>query len=170
METALSVSRTLFGDDETAEVKSVRLRAMRLTFSREMVREDLPAYIQTSRFTSPHQIYELFGGLRHETKEHFIAIHLDGKNRIVCFDRVSVGSLNQSIVHPREVFKGAILSSAAALILVHNHPTGDPTPSAEDRAITKRLAEVGDLVGIRVLDHVIVGDGEYLSFVERGLL
>jgi len=152
------------------ETKTVRIRCIKPVFSREVVRESMPSYITTNRFTSPRQIYELFSDLVQESKEHFMALHLDGKNRIVCFDRVSVGSLNQSIVHPREVFKSAILSSAAALILVHNHPTGDPTPSAEDLAITRRLSEVGDLVGIRVLDHVIVGDGEYLSFAERGLL
>jgi DNA repair protein RadC len=146
------------------------LRSLRVTFSRELVREGLAEYISSTRYTSASQIYELFSDLRNEPKEHFIALHLDGKNRIVCFDRVSVGSLNQSIVHPREVYKSAILSSAAAIILVHNHPTGDPTPSQEDIAITKRLCEVGDLVGIRILDHVIVGDGQYLSFAERGML
>jgi DNA repair protein RadC len=153
-----------------SDTKTVRLRCIKSVFSKEIVREDLPAYITTDRFTSPHQVYELFRDLIQETKEYFIALHLDGKNRIICFDRISVGSLNQSIVHPREVFKGAILSSAAALILIHNHPTGDPSPSAEDRAITKRLVEVGDLVGIRVLDHIIIGNGEFLSFTERGLL
>lgn len=152
------------------DTKIVRLRCIKSVFSREVVREKMPTYVTTDRFTSPQQVYELFCDLIHETKEHFLSLHLDGKNRIVCFDRVSVGSLNQSIVHPREVFKGAILSSAAALILVHNHPTGDPAPSAEDIAITKRLSEVGELIGIRILDHVIVGDGQYVSFVERGLL
>ena len=152
------------------DTKSVRLRCIKSVFSKEVVRESLPAYITTDRFTSPRQIYELFHDLIQETKEYFMALHLDGKNRIICFDRISVGSLNQSIVHPREVFKGAILSSAAAIILIHNHPTGDPSPSAEDIVITKRLQEVGELVGIRVLDHIIVGNGDFLSFAERGLL
>ena len=79
-------------------------------------------------------------------------------------------SVNQSIVHPREVFKTSLLSNAAALILIHQHPTGDPTPSSEDISITRRLKEAGEIMGIKVLDHIIVGDGEYLSFVERGLL
>lgn len=158
------------GKDDTEDgTRTFRLRCLRPVFSREVVRENLPAYITTDRFTAPKQIYEIFINLQYESKEHFLSLHLDGKNRIICFDRVSVGSLNQSIVHPREVFKGAILSSAAALILVHNHPSGDPAPSAEDRAITKRLVEVGDLVGIRILDHIIIGNG-YLSFVESGLL
>ncbi|MBT1073491.1 RadC family protein [Pelotalea chapellei] len=152
------------------KTKTLRLRCIKPVFSREIVCENLPSYLSTDRFISPHQVFEMFRDLICETKEHFLALHLDGKNKIVCFDRVSVGSLNQSIVHPREVFKSAILSSAAALILVHNHPTGDPSPSAEDRAITKRLSEAGELIGIRVLDHLIVGDGKYVSFVEQGLL
>jgi DNA repair protein RadC len=87
--------------------------------------------------------------------------HLDGKNRIIAMDIVSIGSLNQSIVHPREVFKTALLSSAAAIIMVHQHPTGDPSPSSEDIAITRRLKEAGEIIGVKVLDHIIVGDGEY---------
>ena len=77
---------------------------------------------------------------------------------------------NQSIVHPREVFKTALLSSAAAIILVHQHPTGDPSPSSEDIAITRRLKEAGDIIGIKILDHCIIGQDSYISFVERGLL
>jgi DNA repair protein RadC len=84
-------------------------------------------------------------------------------------DEVSVGSLNQSIVHPRELFKTALLSSAAAIILVHNHPSGDPTPSREDIEITRRLKEAGEILGVKLLDHIIVGSS-YLSFTERGLL
>ena len=149
--------------------KTIRLRCLRAVYERKVVREDAPAYLDGKRYTSASQVYELFADLLQEAKEHFLCLHLDGKNRILCMDRVSTGSLNQSIVHPREVFKAAILSSAAALILVHNHPTGDTTPSAEDREVTRRLVEVGQLVGIRVLDHVIVGDG-YFSFAEGGLL
>lgn len=81
---------------------------------------------------------------------------------------VHVDSYSQSIVHPREVFKSACLSNAAAVILIHQHPTGDPTPSREDIAITNRLKEAGELMGIKVLDHIIVGEGEYHSFVENG--
>jgi len=95
---------------------------------------------------------------------------LDGKNRIIRRVQISEGSLNQSIVHPREVFAPAVKESAAAIILVHNHPTGDPAPSAEDIAITRRLKESGEIMGIKVLDHIIVGDGDYVSFVERGLV
>ncbi len=123
------------------------------------------------RFTSPLQIFNHFHfRFRDRRKEHFLILLLDGKNRIIREEQVSEGSLNQSIVHPREVFKPAIRESAAAIILVHNHPSGDPTPSREDREITRRLKEGGDLLGIRVLDHIIIGDGGYTSFVEQGLL
>lgn len=95
---------------------------------------------------------------------------LDGKNRVLREERVSEGSLTASLVHPREVFAPAIRESAGALVFVHNHPSGDPTPSVEDVEITRRLCAVADLVGIRILDHVVVGDGTYVSFLERGLL
>jgi DNA repair protein RadC len=123
------------------------------------------------RFTSPQQIFDYFHHeFRDSRKEYFLTLLLDGKNRIIRRVQVSQGSLNQSIVHPREVFCPAVKESAAAIILVHNHPTGDPAPSHEDIAITRRLKEAGDIMGIKVLDHIIIGDGEYQSFVERGLL
>lgn len=123
------------------------------------------------RFTSPRQVFEYFHHeFRDSRKEYFLVLLLDGKNRIVRRVRISEGSLNQSIVHPREVFAPAVRESAAAILLVHNHPTGDPEPSREDIAVTRRLAESGEIMGIKVLDHIIVGDGEYVSFVERGLM
>lgn len=156
--------------ETTREWKTIRLRCLRVIYERQVVREEAPAYLQSRRISRPEDVYELLHDLQRETKEHFLTLHLDGKNRIICLDRVSTGSLNQSIVHPREVFKGALLSSAAAVVLVHNHPSGDPTPSTEDREITRRLREVGDLVGIKVLDHVIVGEGRYVSFSELGII
>lgn len=161
-------TQNLFGDELSPETKKISLRTIEARFRKEVVREDAPAWL-SRKFTSPEQIYEMFRDLRLEAKEHFITLHMDGKNRIVCFDRVSVGSLNQSIVHPREVFKTACLSSAAAIVLLHNHPTGDPAPSQEDIAITRRLKEAGELLGIKVLDHIIIGDS-FLSFAAQGLL
>lgn len=123
------------------------------------------------RFTSPRQVFDYFHHeFRDSRKEYFLILLLDGKNRIIRRVQVSEGSLNQSIVHPREVFLPAVKESAAAIILVHNHPTGDPAPSSEDIAITRRLREAGEIMGIKVLDHIIIGDGEFVSFVERGLL
>ena len=123
------------------------------------------------RFTTPRQVFDYFHyEFRDSRKEYFLILLLDGKNRIIRRVQISEGSLNQSIVHPREVFSPAVKETAAAIILVHNHPTGDPAPSSEDIAITRRLKEAGEIMGIKVLDHIIVGDGEYVSFVERGLL
>jgi len=123
------------------------------------------------RFTSPRQVFDYFHHeFRDRRKEYFLTLLLDGKNRIIRRVQISEGSLNQSIVHPREVFSPAVRESAAAMILVHNHPTGDPSPSGEDIAITRRLKEAGEIMGIKVLDHIIIGDGDYLSFVEKGLI
>lgn len=123
------------------------------------------------RFTSPAQVFEFFHHeLRDNRKELFLILLLDGKNRITRKVQVSEGSLNQSIVHPREVFAPAVRESAAAVIFIHNHPSGDPAPSREDREITRRLKEAGEILGIKVLDHIIIGDGSYYSFVESGLL
>ncbi|MBA3044273.1 JAB domain-containing protein, partial [archaeon] len=96
-------------------------------------------------------------------KEYFKCLYLDSKNRIIKNDTISVGSLNANIVHPREVFKAAISESAASVILVHNHPSGDPKPSRDDVEITKRLMETGEVIGIKVLDHMIIGDGRWIS-------
>jgi len=160
--------RNLFGEEIPPEKKKITILSIEAKYRKEVVREDAPAWV-SKRYTSPSQVFEMFLDLQMEAKEHFIALHMDGKNRISCLDRISVGSLNQSIVHPREVFKTACLSSAAAILLIHNHPTGDPTPSREDMEITRRLKEAGDLLGIKILDHIIIGDS-YLSFVEQGLL
>lgn len=115
------------------------------------------------------QVYRHFqprlAGLK---QERFYVVLLDGKGRMMRDHCVSEGSLTASLVHPREVFRRAIRESAAALVLVHNHPSGDPTPSQEDETLTARLRAAGDLLGIRVLDHVVVGTRCYVSFVDSG--
>jgi len=127
--------------------------------------------IGADRYTDPSQVFEYYHyRYREQRKEYFLAMLLDGKNRIIREVQISEGSLNQSIVHPREVFMPAVRESAAAVILVHNHPTGDPTPSREDLAITRRLREAGEIMGIKVLDHIIVGDEQFVSFVSQGLM
>lgn len=108
--------------------------------------------------------------LRNVKKERFFVACLDQRNRLLGEEQVSEGSLTQTLVHPREVFNPAIRMQAAAIAVIHNHPSGDPTPSKQDKQLTQRLSEVADLVGIRLLDHVIVGDATYTSFVEKGLL
>jgi len=113
-----------------------------------------------------HAAFE--GRLRDLRKERFISVLLDGRRRVIRESVVSEGILTASLVHPREVFAPAIKASAGAVLLVHNHPSGDPEPSPEDVEITRRLCAVGDLVGIRVVDHVVVAEGGYVSFLERG--
>jgi DNA repair protein RadC len=104
-------------------------------------------------------------------REHFVVILLDQKHGVIGINTVSIGSLTASIVRPREVFKPAILANTAAIICGHNHPSGDPQPSREDRAITTKLVDAGKLLGIDVLDHVIIGaEGRYFSFGDAGLL
>jgi DNA repair protein RadC len=107
------------------------------------------------------------GRLPQLDREVFLALLLDGRNRLRAEVCVSEGTLTTALVHPREVFAPAIRDRAAALILVHNHPSGDPTPSSEDVALTERLRQVGEVVGIRVLDHVVVGHGRYMSLAEE---
>jgi DNA repair protein RadC len=103
-------------------------------------------------------------------REVFAVALLDGKHRLRRWERVSVGTLTASLVHPREVFRAAIREAAAAVVVAHNHPSGDPEPSTEDRHVTRRLVDAGRLLGIPVLDHVVVGDARCVSFRERGWL
>jgi DNA repair protein RadC len=161
----------LFGEGGSQKTRSIRFKTIRPVWQTLTVKDVVTDYIgPRSRITTSREVYELFHFLGQETKEHFMALHLDSKNRILCIDHVSSGSLNASIVHPREVFKGCLLSSAAAVILLHNHPSGDPVASREDAELTSRLKEAGELLGIRVLDHVIIGNGCYISLADRGLL
>lgn len=108
--------------------------------------------------------------LRYESREHFMVLLLSTKNHVIATSVISVGSLNASIVHPRELFREAICYSAAAVILIHNHPSGDPAPSQEDIVLTKKLVEAGQLLDITVLDHVIIGDNRYVSLKEKGII
>lgn len=103
-------------------------------------------------------------------QEHFLALYLDTKNQIIKKQMVSKGTLNASLVHPREVFNPAVKASANSIILVHNHPSGDPSPSKEDETVTKNLVDAGELLGISVLDHVVIGDGEFISLREKGVM
>jgi len=116
-------------------------------------------------------VYQLLGfEMARLDREHFRTVLLNTKNRVIRVYTVSIGGLSQAPVHPREVFKDAIRHGASAMIVVHNHPSGDATPSAEDNMITDQLASAGKLVGIPLLDHIIIGDGQYVSLREKGLL
>ena len=107
---------------------------------------------------------------RFEQREHFAVMLLNTKNHILGLTDVSVGSLSASIVHPREVFRAALRYAAAAMILIHNHPSGDPSPSQEDISVTQRLVRAGKIMDVPVLDHIILGDGRFTSLKEKGML
>ncbi|MCU9600929.1 RadC family protein [Pallidibacillus thermolactis] len=108
--------------------------------------------------------------MRFLNQEHFVCLYLNTKNQVIHKQTVFIGSLNASIVHPREVFREAFRRSAASIICLHNHPSGDPTPSREDIEVTRRLKECGRMIGIEILDHIIIGDKKYVSLKEKGYL
>ena len=153
----------------TRKQKPIRFKIIRPVYEILTV-NDQNAQYQDAHLSSSREVIKLFDFLSRETKEHFWCVHLDSKNKMLCLDQVSTGSLNASIVHPREVFKSVLLSSAAAVLLVHNHPSGDPAPSREDIELTTRLKEASELLGIRLLDHVIIGEGWHYSFADQGIL
>ena len=166
--TATNEQTTLFCcTEQTAKPKQTSIPIYRVTLVRE---GKMPTY--ESRIRSSASAYtvlqEYLDGV---DREHFVVMLLDQKHQVIGINTVSVGSLTASVVHPREVYKPAILSNCAALILGHNHPSGDPQPSKEDRAITQRLKEAGALLGINVLDHLVIGaDGRYFSFADENML
>lgn len=108
--------------------------------------------------------------LRYERHEKFLAVLLDSKNQVIRTEQISEGSVNSSIVHPREVFAPALLHHAAAILVAHNHPSGDPKPSREDKALTESLSKTGQIMGIPLVDHLVIGDGIFFSFREQGYL
>jgi DNA repair protein RadC len=124
-----------------------------------------------ARYSCPDEVFNHFHEqLRDHKRERFIVLLLDSKNRLLREIAISEGSLTASIVHPREVFAPVVREAAAAVLFVHNHPSGDPAPSREDLEITRRLKEAGELMGVRVLDHIIIGSEGYVSLADRGLL
>jgi DNA repair protein RadC len=119
---------------------------------------------------SAADVMDMFDHLRYEKREHFIAVMLDAKNVVIRSAQIHVGTLTMSVVGPREVFREAISDGAASIIVVHNHPSGDPTPSPEDIEVTNRLVEIGNLLDIPVVDHVIVGERRHTSLAELGMI
>ena len=159
---------------ELAKMRGIgSARAAAIKAALEMARRynSQPQAAKPGAFLNPHTVFENYRPkIGAEKREVFYVMLLDVKNRLIRDVMISKGSLTQSIVHPREVFEPAIRDSAASVIFVHNHPSGDVTPSPEDIEITKRLRETGDIIGIRVLDHIIVGESAFKSFASEGLL
>ncbi|MCM3700369.1 DNA repair protein RadC [Paenibacillus macerans] len=147
--------------------KAIELKAG-IELGRRLAKSRLP---ESETVRSPQVVAELLmEQLRYLQKEHFVCLFLNTKNHIIAQETLSIGSLNASIVHPREVFRAAIKCSSASVVCAHNHPSGDPTPSAEDIRMTSRLCEAGEIVGIDVLDHIVIGDGKFVSLKEQGLM
>lgn len=129
------------------------------------------SHIKQDSILSPEDCVSfLAADMKHLTQENFIVLFLDTKNYIIGQKTIFIGSLNKAIVHPREVFKEAIKRSSASVICAHNHPSGDATPSQQDIQLTHRLYEAGELIGIRLLDHLIIGDNQFTSLKEKGYL
>jgi len=121
--------------------------------------------------TNPETVIKAVrASIKDKAKEHFKLIILDSRNKILTITNVSIGTLNANLTHPREIFKDAITHNAASVVLVHNHPSGDPEPSEDDLKITKQLTEAGKIMGIEVVDHIIIGQEKYLSFKEKKLI
>jgi DNA repair protein RadC len=152
-------------DDPVAQ-KVYKIPRYRIT----MVKEG-DVSVERKQIRSPQDVFNMVQGfLADADREYFLVLTLTTKNCITGVNVVSIGSLNSSLVHPREVFKAAILSNAAALVLVHNHPSGFPEPSNDDLEITRRLVEASKVIGIEIIDHVVIGDGCWVSLKEKGVL
>ena len=133
--------------------------------------ESQSKWLNEKKVTSPQDVADIFIPLlRDEIKEKFLLVCLNSANKIITYEVVSVGSLNSSVVHPREVFKAALDHNSASIILLHNHPSGNPEPSNEDIAITKKIVESGKILDIPVFDHIIIAGNVFTSFVERKLI
>lgn len=128
-------------------------------------------WFSDKKITSPQDIADIFIPiLRDELREQFIVVCLNSANKVIRYEIISIGNLNSSVVHPREIFKAAIENSSASIILIHNHPSGNPEPSNEDISITKKIVEAGKLLDIPVFDHLIIAGNGFTSFVERRLI
>ncbi|MDL2310834.1 DNA repair protein RadC [Peptostreptococcaceae bacterium OttesenSCG-928-C18] len=159
--------------NELTKIKGVGIsKASRILASLELGRRlNIRKNIQEYKINSPSSVANIFmNELGHKLEENFYILLLDTKNKIISSEFISKGTLNTSLVHPREVFKQAIKKSANSIILIHNHPSGDIEPSDDDFLITERLIESGNILGIKVLDHLIIGDGQFLSFKEKNYL
>lgn len=159
-------------DCSLSELQSVRgigeSKAMQILSMAELGRRYNASKKRVDKISCAEDVYNLFSDrLREEKQENFYVLLLDTKNVVIKEELISKGVLDSALIHPREVFKPAIKNSAARIILVHNHPSGDPSPSEEDLEITKAIMDVGESVGIRVVDHVIVGYGKWWSYLER---
>lgn len=149
----------------------IKMREIEIVKIKQVKKKELLVDFPSENISSPQDYAKIIGHfLKDEDREHFVVGCLNTKNDINALHTVSIGTLNSSLVHPREVFKLAILNNSNSIILAHNHPSGNPLFSEQDCQITKRLQDAGEILGIKVLDHIIMGDSQYLSFKEKGML
>jgi len=159
--------------EELSQIKGIGLaKAAQIKASFELGRrEELEPELKSFDIKDPEAVVKAIrASIKDKAKEHFKLILLNPRNKIIGISTISIGTLNTSLVHPREVFKDAIMHSAASVVLAHNHPSGDPEPSEDDITITKRLMEAGKILGIEVMDHIIIAKNGFLSFKEKGLI
>jgi len=159
--------------EELSQIKGIGLaKAAQIKACFELGRrEELEPELKDFDIKNPEAVVKaLRASIRDKAKEHFKLILLNPRNRIIGISNISIGTLNASLVHPREVFKDAITHSAASVVLAHNHPSGDPDPSEDDLKITKKMVDSGKILGIEVLDHIVIGKNNFCSFKERGLI
>jgi DNA repair protein RadC len=159
--------------EELSQIKGIGLaKAAQIKACFELGRrEELEPELKNFDIKDPETVVKAVrAGIKDKAKEHFKLILLNPRNKIVGISTISIGTLNASLVHPREVFKDAIKHNAASIVLAHNHPSGDPDPSEDDLTITKRLIEAGKILGIEVMDHIIIAKNGFLSFKEKGLV
>ena len=159
--------------EELSQIKGIGLaKAAQIKACFELGRrEELEPELKDFDIKNPEAVVKAIrSSIKDKAKEHFKLILLNPRNKIIAISTVSIGTLNASLVHPREVFKDAIVHTAASVVLAHNHPSGDPEPSEDDIKITKKLVESGKILGIDVIDHIVVGKNSFLSFKERCLI
>lgn len=159
--------------EELSQVRGIGLaKASQIKAAFELANrlESYPELGKKPVVKTPDEVVSLVRGrLKGKTKEHFLALLLDTRGQLIKISEISIGSLDSSIVHPREVFKEAISASAASVIFAHNHPSGVPEPSEDDVKLTERLAQTGEVIGIEVLDHIVISDNNYVSLKREGL-
>lgn len=183
-ENVLELSKRLIGEYDLRTISRIRANSLKKTFGVGQAKAcRLVACFELGRRISSLKSWKrdtissakdiaklLMPGLSNLKKEHFIGLFLDSRKRLIKQETLFIGSLNSSIIHPGDIFKTALAESAAAIIIAHNHPSGDPAPSKEDIEISRQLVQAGDILGIQLLDHIIIGDNNYISLSEKGCI
>ena len=152
------------------QTNTITLRELTIRYSVKADSTGQPLVVGRALSTPAASAAALAALLQDEPGEVFAILCLSTKHRVIAYHEVSRGTLDATLVHPREVFKAALLANAASIVLAHNHPSGDPAPSPDDMALTRRLVDAGRLLGVEVLDHIVIGEGRYVSFRELGWL